>query len=390
MTQPQAVQNMRARFSGAPNLNSGAGVRLLQAAPAAIGAEMRTFMEFVPSPYRNRYRDAIRIRGREWLGPVIVPANAVAGTTLRNDYVAPQEFADSRLAQFGQLYEKFLFQRLEWEYTPSVGSSQAGSILLAYDRDISDPTPPATTQGIRQFLSWEDSVEGNVWAPHACRAKLEQPETGFFTDNATGGDDRLAYQGQSYVALVDPCGNGSPLLIGNVSVVYELDLFVPQLQTPIVTAKVGNVVTAPTAADAFLPYVKTAAGFVQTLATVGSQLLPQFTPANVTAAVKAVEGTYRLLTTAVQAGAGAVDLAPPVLTPIEPIPATSPQPVTRLLNFYTSAVAGDLAYEDWLLAVPKGGAYITQGYTTFTGGVNAGTFTIDKVAPYVADLTSIF
>jgi len=384
-------QIARYKSAATPTMNQGVGIRMLQSAPAALGAEMRTFMEFIPSPYRRKYRDAIRIRGREWIGPVIVPANAVAGQTLRNDFVAPQEFTDSRLAQFGQLYEKFLFQRLRWEYTPSVGSTQAGSVLLAYDRDISDPTPPPTTQGIRQFMSWEDTVEGNVWGPHACDAKLEQPETGFFTDASTGGDDRLAFQGQSYVALVDPCNNAAPLLIGNLSVVYEVDLFVPQLQTPIVSAQVITA-TAPAGPsfDALLPFVQGAAGFAASANSLASKLVPTKLPGETLATVKLVEGLYRMVTQYLQAGAGATGVAAPIIVPNEPAPAPAPQPQVRLMTSTPAAAATDYGAGEYLLDVPKGGARVSQVMSSISAATGIGVLELNRLGDYVADINSVF
>jgi len=372
-----------------PSLNGGRGYRTTISAPAAIGGELKTFMEFVPSPYRAKYRDAIRIRGTEWLGNVTVPANAVAGTMLRNDYIQPNEFANSRLAQFGQLYEKFLFQKLDMLYTPAVGSNQVGSILLAYDRDISDATPPASEQGIRQYLSWEDSVEGNVWSPHVMRTKLEAPDAGYYSNPVTGGDDRVAYQGQTYVALVNPCGNSSALLIGNVCIQYVLDLFVPQLETITPTLQVQNATTFPTAADALRQYATTAAGVAFTAASRLGWLPKLQASGSVVNAIRLAEGVYRMVNRAEQtAAAGSFAFSTPVITTLEPAPAPAPQPAVRALANLAGLPSGN-AVADFLLAIPKGGADVSQA-SNGAGVVDGTVFSLDRIGPYMADLSGIF
>lgn len=375
-----------------PSLTPVGSTRMLAAAPAALGQEMRTRMEFLPSPFRTKYRDAIRIRGTEWIGPVVVPAGAIRGQCLRNDYVQPQQFVNSRLAQFGLLYEKFLFQELKQRYTPSIGSGQAGSILLAYDRDISDPTPPASEQGIRQYMSWEDTVQGNVWAPHELTARLQAPETGFYTDEVAGGDDRLSYQGQFYVALVDPLGNASDVTIGNTCLEYVIDFFVPQLQAPLVTGNFTNSGgTGPAAGDAFIPFASPQPGAgataVSNLAwrpTQGGLLGPSQTIINL------AEGTYRILQNLQQTGAGVTAFTPSVITPKEPEPAPAPQPLKRTMANVAANVAGDLAYIDELVAVPRGGGVLSRTMTTLPASVGSGQLLVEKIGPYMSNLVSIF
>lgn len=386
----QAYANLRAR---APNLTPGGSYRQLVSAPAALGAEMRTFMEFQPSKFGGKFRDAVCIRGTEWIGPVIVPANAPTGKCLRNDYIQPGEFADSRLAQFGQLYEKFLFTKLRQRYTPAVGSGQVGSILLAYDRDISDPTPPVSSQGVRQYMSWQDTVQGNVWAPHTLEAKLESPETGFYTDSAPGGDDRLAYQGQTYVALVDPCGNVADLNIGNVSLDYELHLFVPQLQPPTGTLWASNNGTVPPLlADALRQYTVPAAGSIRSPVS-NLQWTPGLQQAGAIAnAIRLAEGLYRLTNrvTVGAAPAGTLTFNSPTIIPLEPLPAPAPQPQVRAIQNVAQASANQPAYWDGLVDVPRGGADVYQNFASVTTTFADSALALEKIGPYLADINAIF
>ena len=63
--------------------------------------------------------------------PLVGPSGAELLRMLNESGII--SFTSSRLAQFGTMYEKFLFTKLNMHYTPSVGSGQAGSILLAHN-----------------------------------------------------------------------------------------------------------------------------------------------------------------------------------------------------------------------------------------------------------------
>lgn len=382
---PKAKQKPAA----APSLRPTGPVRMMQSAAAAYGAELRSFQEIVKSPNAHRFKDAIRIRGVEWLGPVTIPANAVAGQTVRNDYVQPGAFTSSRLALFGTMYEKFLFTKLNMHYTPSVGSGQAGSILLAYDRDISDPTPPPSEVGIRQYMSWEDTVVGNVWSPHTLRSKLESPETGFYTDEAAGGDDRLAYQGQLYVAVVNPLGNALPFTIGNVAIEYEVDLFVPQLQTVIGTQNMFNGgTTAPTAADAFAGIALGAPGASSTGVGVPGWI-PRLNSDQVLNSIRLAEGLYRLSTRALVTAPGAVSFNAPTCRLLEPALASSPQFLVKNLADEDASAVGNAASRDDVISIPRGGGDIYQT-ANLVGSAGGSAVLVQRLGAYLPDLSNIF
>ena len=131
---------------------------------------------------------------------------------------------------FAQLYDKFRFKKLTFKYVPYQGTVVPGSIVLAYDRDISDATPPANDVGVRQYMAMMDAVAGPIWQPLSMTCPLSHPEEGLFTNAVPGGDDRLAYQGQVYVALLEPPPAGV-VLAGDLFVEYDLELFEPQLET---------------------------------------------------------------------------------------------------------------------------------------------------------------
>ena len=158
------------------------------------------------------------------------PSHDRKGVVCNEIYINPSELGGTRLQQYASLYEKYLFDFLEFEYLPATGSTQPGAIILAYDRDISDPTPPPNEQGVRQFSAMEGARDGNVWSKHVVRARLQAPDAGYYTNPVAGGDDRLAYQGQFYLATTVPSGLDAGTTLGRLRIHYRCHFFVPQLE----------------------------------------------------------------------------------------------------------------------------------------------------------------
>nr|UHS71805.1 MAG: putative capsid protein [Permutotetraviridae sp.] len=276
-------------------------------APLAVAKFFRPYMEVRAHP---KFKDAVVIRGSEYIDQITTPASGtsdVAGRCLCNFYLAPSEFADSRLAQFAKLYEKFRFTKFDLEWEPAVPATQKGTIVIAHDPDIQDPTPPASPQGVRQYCAFEDCAVGPVWSPFKVPCSIKAPDTGYYTNAAPygtwGGDDRLAFQGQVYVANVSPTALGASQVLGSLIMHYECELFVPQLEDNLQTGHVYNSTTLATAADALKPFLASSAGVTVSDATVGAF---QPTDINGTAHLKLQEGLYELTTRYQQNAAGAI------------------------------------------------------------------------------------
>lgn len=314
----------------------------------------------------GKFKDSVVVHGKEWVGQVVVPASEVSGSRYLEFYISPQEFGGGRLEAFSRLYEKFLFRKFKFRYCPTQPNTQKGSVILAFDRDISDATPPANAQGVRQYLAFQGAQFAPVSAQQAMDIKLEAPETGFFTNAAIGGDDRLAFQGQIYVACLEPTALGVATVLGDVIVEYECELFVPQLEAPNALLQVqstgGTLDTTNDLMKKFAPggsaSVATGLGNVAWQPVVDS--LGKY-------AIKAAEGLYGMTATISQTGAGGITIAPPTVTPLEPALAPAPLPIVKQLIFSPSVAVGDVSIMDYLIAVPKGGGLIYDTLSTLTG-----------------------
>lgn len=355
------------------------------AAPAAISSENR----FGFSIGRGRYRDSVRIHAKEWIGPVVTPTTVTPGLTLLEFYLNPAEFGGGRLALFSQLYEKFLFKKFVVHFAPSVSSQTPGSLILAYDRDINDPTPPPNQQGVRTFLAFEDSSSGNVWTPRTMACKLEAPETGYYTNTANSQDDRLTYQGQLYVAVME---NPPPnTTLGDLILEYDCELFIPQLEggsKMVVTNDASKAGVTPSATD----FIKN----IQTVSTAPiSAGAGSFVPKSDASGYyfDLAEGLYRMAASAAGTLAATQSILPLTATIVAktPAPAPAPQPILSVINnpgtTATTASSVQNLFYDALLAIPRGGGKVYLQGTNLdlimaAGGATTMGINLVKVGPY--------
>lgn len=347
-------------------VNSGFRALEKRAVPAAQGFVSRARFSVARS---NRYKDGIVVEGWDHLEYVSTSSSPGVGVVLNEIYINPSEFGGTRLEKYAALYEKYLFEKLDFEYVPGVGSNVAGSIGLAYDRDISDPTPQANEQGVRQYTSFEGAVDGNVWTPLCCKNKLSQPDSGYYTNPVAGGDDRLSYQGQFYVYVVEPPPASQAL--GRIRLHFKCHLFTPQLENSIANSNTYVNSVPPTA-------VQTAADFLARVASAGSATfgVPQWKPIVDSLGkyyIPLTQGVYRWSAFETPNGTqnttgsnapGSPSL--PVLVPNEPMPASAPQPWIYTRTAEDWGGINSASYFGWAaegyMGVPRGGAKMYMNY----------------------------
>lgn len=175
-----------------------------------------------------RYPDAIRVQGQDYLTSINCNSD-VAGTLLYNEVINPLTgvFSNTRLAKYAELYEKFLFKNLRFHYEPVCPTTTSGGVILAYDRDPSDPTPPASDHGLHQYYAMMGTRSGPSWESIVLDCPLSDTQD-FYYGNGRGGDERLFCQGQIYVAAstIMPASTALAMLW----LEYDVLLFDPQLE----------------------------------------------------------------------------------------------------------------------------------------------------------------
>lgn len=347
-------------------------------------------------------RGSLRCRGQDWLGRVPVPAGAVPGQTLLEVYLNPLELTGTRLSLFAQMYDKYRFLETDFEFVPCASTTARGSLILAYDRDISDATPPASDLGIRQFMAMQDAVAGPIWGPLVCKCPLSHPEEGLFTNPVAGGDDRLSYQGQFYVALMEV--PAEPNSVGDVYIHYDIEFYDPQLDTQSPqaygSAEAGQANFGPSAGDAFRSFVpNNTTALLQGVL----EMLPKIDPVTGRAFLDLAQGVYRLVhTTSSGSTTAATAVSYQSPTVVANVPKPAPAPQAAIVNEWKAdasnaggiLVSSPEASLTSTITVPPGGAKVFLTYDDLTGWTgSAGTayqkLHLDQLSKYWAPAASL-
>jgi len=232
------------------NRNKGSQRNSMNRIPAAITSVMQSSLSFAQS--RRKYPGSLRIVGREMLGP-LAAGGGVSSETLLQAPVSPSAFSNTRLSQFANLYERYLFTRLDFHYVPNVGTDTDGSILMAYDRDIKDSLSTTPLTKLRQASSMQNAQQVPIYRPTNMKTILSYPEDGFYTGgNSADADARFSFQGQLFI-LNNSGFTGSS---GVLWIDYDIDFFIPVFDRDDLldsSLQISNVVPLSSALNTFNP-----------------------------------------------------------------------------------------------------------------------------------------
>jgi hypothetical protein len=327
--------------------------------------------------------------GVEFLGFVEVPAEEVPGALYAYFAIAPGEFGGTRLALKSEEYQKFCFEELDFMYVPGVGSDTPGAVILAFDRDISNPQPPVSEQGVRQLLAFQDAKSGSVWKDKVAKCPKRAQKDMLFCQPAIGGDDRLAYQGQFYAACQLPTGEAEGTALGSIVVKYKCRFAIAALNDDNEVADVEVATAIPNGASDTFDLVQAGTELVT-----GDQ---EYTPKNFgdgTWGLLLREGLYRFtewLTSSVYTGAGTASFDPITVELLEPSSA-GPSFELEALNAQTSDASGGNPVRDYYVSVPRGGARL-RSTMAFTGTLAASAasliYNVVRMGGFVSGLSNL-
>lgn len=227
-------QNLSKSLSMTPGARGKAPIAI----PAATGAVMRSKFNVTAGSFSN----SIRIIGQDYL--FAVPTNSLdnVGKVVSNFDVSPI-IQGTRLLQFAQLYDKYVFRKLIFHYVPAVGTTNSGSLIMAFDKDCMDVTPSAAVS-INTLTSYEGAVTFPIWQSATMSCSLTDHQKFYYCNEVVGSDPRLVYQGQLYIAEATPTLYTG--IVGSIWMEYEIELFDPQLESSAVQSDYANSVTAVT------------------------------------------------------------------------------------------------------------------------------------------------
>lgn len=219
--QRRAKQQTKSRPSRSPRMASDFAL-----APVSVAGRRATAFRVMSSSKAG----SLRVVGQDYLGTVNSPAVCPPGTMLANYLINPLTalFKSTRVQAFGRLYEKYCFRSIKFHFESALASSTNGQVILAYDRDVADPTPPASDAGIHSYLGMAGSKTTAIWRPETIVCPLTDTQTFYYTNYTGVGDLRLTHQGQFYMAAMTNVPVSTA--IGSLWIEYDLELYDPQIE----------------------------------------------------------------------------------------------------------------------------------------------------------------
>lgn len=172
------------------------------------------------------------LTGTDLLKSITSPdTGAVAGDLLFTQEISPSLFANSRLLQFSQLYQRYRFRKIYFFYEPIANATQSGQLLGFADFDVDNILSVNAPENLNIGAAHQGQSITQIWQP--CLFDMGQLFT--FTDLYTEqgatdtSDPRMSIQGVFYVLAASVLGSSLPL--GNIYVDYEIEFSIPFLST---------------------------------------------------------------------------------------------------------------------------------------------------------------
>lgn len=205
--------------------------------PAAQATVVRPYYSTSSGP--KTHPGSMVVRGMELISQLSV-TNSTAGVTtfpiatniFQTELSPTSDVLDgTRLSRIAQTFDKFLFKKMTFHFDSVTGTSSSGAIVLAYDVDPVDDTPPATVQGFQNYTSMRNSIQTNIWLTQRLPVKVDGTVPPLFT-TPNSPDERFYYQGQVYAALAAPMTvpPTTTVAFGNLYLEYEVLLLDPSLE----------------------------------------------------------------------------------------------------------------------------------------------------------------
>jgi len=168
----------------------------------------------------------LRIVGRSYLGAVSNIDRAEDSIALMAD-INPSLLGD-RVAVLANTYDKYCYQSCTFTYVPQCPTSQAGSVMMAFERD--PEAPLANSQGstfMQEVMSYEHAKLTPAWVSASVTYKRDPHEkrTYFLGGEQASIDSRTTSQG-TFIAYTSNCPAAN---LGFVVMDFVLDLVSPNI-----------------------------------------------------------------------------------------------------------------------------------------------------------------
>lgn len=156
-----------------PKVPKSAGlgpVSAINTAPVAIGNSVSGCETTVLSTTKN----GVMVRGRDYMfTPIGTKATIQGWTMVGGSPLAPGAFADTTIANYMRIYQKFRFKGIVVHYITSSATSDKGDIMFYYGKDRSSVYLNQSSSQLLGFvLSDADTVIGPQWTNHSASLNI--------------------------------------------------------------------------------------------------------------------------------------------------------------------------------------------------------------------------
>lgn len=172
------------------------------------------------------------LEGCDYLATVVVsPDQANNSVVLFNRPINPLTLiANSRCARIAGLYDQFSIESMSFHYATSVGTSTAGSLIMAWDADPADNYSEVTGDTLLTELN---SMDCNVNFSTYRNASMSIPRSSkLWVQQENSGDQRLTNHGRLWIATEGGVAQGT---YGRILVKWKIKFYRPNLDPDVAT-----------------------------------------------------------------------------------------------------------------------------------------------------------
>jgi hypothetical protein len=177
---------------------------------------------------RGGFNTSFVLEGEDYVGELNVGGSSLTGSVLYDTLIHPLAFAGTRSAAFAQLFDKYVYENITFEYHPIVDATTSGAFVGYCDYDPNDDVVSALATNVRRAASHQGMAFNQLFVPDKWSMKEIKKDALYFCD-PSNSEDRLAYQGRFIVIQASDNADVNPITAGLITVKYKLHLFIQQL-----------------------------------------------------------------------------------------------------------------------------------------------------------------
>jgi len=177
---------------------------------------------------KGSFNDAsCQLSGTEFVTSLVAGSSGqAAGDILYTVTINPGQLGVARLATLANLYDRYLFKSLRFEYVPIANATQTGQLMGYVDYDVHDAPTVNGIANLQRAAAHLGEKASQIWEPTSWSMKDQKDLTHLYTDY-DGIEPRWSAQGVLVVLASSQIAANLPL--GNIYLRYSVSFTVPQV-----------------------------------------------------------------------------------------------------------------------------------------------------------------